>query len=52
MTGPDFKTLLKTRAEMISAIYDNGNNAEAIEFDTLCDSHSDYLWEIVHEKNS
>jgi hypothetical protein len=50
MTGPDFETLMKARAEIIAAIYGDGSNAEAAEFDRLCSSHSDYLWEIVHEK--
>jgi hypothetical protein len=50
VTGPDYATLLKARAEIIAAIYGDGSNAEAAEFDKLCDSHSDYLWDIDHEK--
>jgi hypothetical protein len=50
MTGTDYPTLMKARAEIIESIYADGNNAEAAEFDKLCDSHSDYLWDIVHEK--
>ena len=41
---------MKARAEIIASIYGDGDNAEAAEFDNLCTSHSDYLWEIVHEK--
>jgi hypothetical protein len=50
MTGTDFPSLMKARAEIIASIYGEGGNAEATEFDRLCNSHSDYLWEIVHEK--
>ena len=52
MTGADFPSLLKARGEIISAIYADGGNADTAEFDKLCTSHSDYLWEIVHEKAS
>jgi hypothetical protein len=52
MTAPDFATLLKARAEIISSIYGEDGSPEASEFDKLCTSHSDYLWEIVHEKVS
>lgn len=50
LTGKDFPSLMKARAEIIASIYGDGGNAEAAEFDKLCTSHSDYLWEIVHEK--
>lgn len=50
MTGPDFPTLLKARDEIITAAYADGKNPDTKEFDQLCNSHSDYLWEIVHEK--
>jgi hypothetical protein len=52
MTAKDFPGLLKTRDEIIEAIYGDGDNAEANEYSEICGSHSDYLWEIVHEKNS
>jgi hypothetical protein len=51
MTGPDFPTLLKARAEIIAGIYGDEGNPDAAEFDKLCSSHSDYMWEIVHEKS-
>jgi hypothetical protein len=50
MTGPDFDTLLKARQEIIAAAYADGGNADSAEFDKLCTSHTDYLWNIVHEK--
>jgi hypothetical protein len=50
LTGPDYATLLKAREEIIAAVYGDGGNADATEFDRLCDSHSDYLWDIDHEK--
>jgi hypothetical protein len=50
MTAPDYQTLMKARAEIIASIYADGGNADAAELDRLCTSHSDYLWDIVHEK--
>lgn len=50
MTATDYPTLLKARDEIFEAIYADGDNAEANEFDTICTSHSDYLWDIKHEK--
>jgi len=50
MTAPDYATLLKARAEIIASLYADGGNADAAEFDKLCDSHTDYLWDIAHEK--
>jgi len=50
MTAANFPDLLKARGEILEAIYGDGENAEANEFNTICTSHSDYLWEILHEK--
>jgi len=50
MTAPDYPTLLKARAEIIAAAYASADKAESAELDKLCSSHSDYLWDIVHEK--
>lgn len=50
MTAKDFPTLMKTRAEIIEAIYGDGDNAVANEYSAICGSHADYLWEIQHEK--
>jgi hypothetical protein len=51
MTGKDFASLLKARGEIIETIFGDGENAEANEYSSICNSHADYLWEIVHEKN-
>lgn len=52
LTGKDFASLLKARGEILDAIYgEDGDNPEANEFSSICGSHADYLWEIVHEKN-
>jgi hypothetical protein len=50
MTANDFPGLLEARGEILAAIYGDGDNAEANEFNDICGSHSDYLWDIVHEK--
>ncbi len=51
MTGADFPALIKARGEILKALYGEGENAEANEFSEICTSHSDYLWEIQHEKS-
>jgi hypothetical protein len=52
MTGKDFAGLLKTRGEILEELYgEDGDNPEANEYASICGSHSDYLWEITHEKN-
>lgn len=51
MTGKDFPSLMKARGEIIDAIFGDGENAVANEYSSICNSHADYLWEIVHEKN-
>jgi len=50
MTAPTFPGVLDAWGEILEAIYGEGENAEANEFSEICGSHSDYLWEIVHEK--
>ena len=49
MTADSYDALLKARGEILEAIYGDGDNAEATEFSEICGSHSDYLWDIVHE---
>lgn len=49
MTAGSWEQLLKARGEILETIYADGENKEAAEFSTICNSHSDYLWEIVHE---
>jgi hypothetical protein len=52
MTGKDFPGLLKARGEILDAIWgEEGDNPVANEYGSICGSHSDYLWEITHEKN-
>lgn len=51
MTAKDNATLLKARAEIIEAIYGDGDNAAANEYSSICTSHADYLWDVQHEKN-
>jgi len=51
MTAANYDDLLKARNEIFETIYADGENAEANEFDTICTSHSDYLWDIQHEKS-
>jgi hypothetical protein len=48
MTAKDFKTLLAARGEAIQTMYGDGSGPGA-EFAEICDSHSDYLWNIVNE---
>ena len=50
MTAASYDALLDARGEILNAIYGEGDNAEANEFSEICGSHSDYLWDIVHEK--
>lgn len=51
MTGANYPDLLKARSEIMETIYGDGDNAEANEFSSICTSHSDYLWDIQHEKS-
>ncbi len=50
-TASDHKTLLKTRNELIESVF-GADEMDAIgeEFTDICGSHSDYMWDIVHEK--
>lgn len=51
MTAGDHKSLLNTRNELIESAF-NAEGMEEIgtEFTNACGSHSDYMWNIVHEK--
>lgn len=51
MTGANYPDLLKARGEILDTIYGDGENAEANEFSSICTSHSDYMWDIQHEKS-
>ena len=47
MTASDHKTLLAARNEAIEAIYAEGS-AVGEELATICGSHVDYMWDIIH----
>jgi hypothetical protein len=46
MTADDHISLLQAWGEVLNSV---GDNAEANEFSDICNSHSDYLWDIQHE---
>lgn len=46
MTAADWPSLFEARAAIIEAI---GDNPLGQAYSAICDSHSDYLWEIRHE---
>lgn len=50
MTGADHKSLLNARNDLIEALF-SGEGMEELgnEFTSICGSHSDYMWNIVHE---
>lgn len=50
MTAENYDKLLAARDEILGQLYDTGEESEAAEFSKICNSHSDYLWDIVHEK--
>jgi hypothetical protein len=49
MTADDWPTLFAMRAAIFEAIGEE-DNPLADEFSEICSSHSDYMWEIAHEK--
>lgn len=49
MTATDFKALLKARSAIIGEL-DSNHKKAFDEFDSICGSHSDYMWHIAHEK--
>ena len=46
MTAVDFKTLLRVRGEIFEEL---DKRLAGNEFVEICGSHSDYLWEVLHE---
>ena len=49
-TGADHKSLLAARADLIEALYGGDEpNPAAVEFNEICGSHTDYLWDIQME---
>ncbi len=50
VTGADHKAVLAARSDLIEALYGGDEpNAAAVEFNEICGSHSDYLWDIQME---
>ncbi|NNF65919.1 MAG: hypothetical protein HKM98_00250 [Gammaproteobacteria bacterium] len=47
MTAADWPTLFATRAAIFADLADN---VLAEEFSEICGSHSDYMWDIKHER--
>jgi hypothetical protein len=46
MTGADHKAVLAARGELLEALYGGDEpNAAAVEFNEICGSHSDYMWD-------
>jgi len=45
MTGADHKSILAARDDLLEALYGGDEpNADAVEFNEICGSHTDYLW--------
>ena len=49
MTASDHKTLISARNNAIAAIYGE-DSAAGEEFSQICGPHTDYLWNVIHEK--
>ena len=48
MTGADHKSILAARGDLLEALYGGDEpNAAAVEFNEICGSHSDYMWDTV-----
>ena len=46
MTGADHKAILAARGELLEALFGGDEpNAGAVEFNEICGSHSDYMWD-------
>lgn len=49
MTATDHKTMMAARGEAIAAIYAD-DSAMGVEFNDICGTHVDYMWNIISEK--
>lgn len=49
MTAADNSSLLDARTAIIQEMYE-GNEEAGTEFDSICGSHQDYIWDILFEK--
>ncbi len=48
ITGADHKALLAARGDLLDALYGGDEpNAEAVEFNKICNGHTDYMWDTV-----
>ena len=47
MTSSDHKTMMKTRAAILSEFDDRRLERAANEFNEICDEHQDYMWDIL-----
>ena len=50
MSADNYGDLLAARAEILETIYGDGENPAGKEFGEICTSHTDYLWDIEHQK--
>lgn len=50
MSADNYGDLLAARDEILETIYGDGENKAANEFSEICGSHTDYLWDIEHQK--
>lgn len=48
MSAKDHESLLAVRGVMMDEAFTE-HEAEATEFDSICNQHQDYMWDIVHE---
>jgi len=51
MSADNYGDLIAAREEILETIYGEGENAAAAEFSEICGSHTDYLWDVDHEKS-
>jgi hypothetical protein len=50
MSADNYTDLLAARDEILETIYGDGENKAGEEFGAICTSHTDYLWDIEHQK--
>jgi hypothetical protein len=49
MSAADIESLMTARTAIMEELYNGGSDA-AQEFDGICGTHQDFIWNIVHEK--
>lgn len=50
MTAESYPELMAAWSEILETLYGGEETSQASEFSSICSSHTDYLWEVVHEK--